>query len=300
MNFISISALAYVLNAGSILIDKILLRTSLPNPIVYTFYVSILQLLVIFLAPLGSNYTLGGPTYFALSSGIIGVFALYAFFKSLKINEASVVGPIVGALNPLLALFLGALFLNQTLTQTQYLAFFILVLGAGIITFNLWFGKIGFNRKLFWMALAGLLFGLSYVLLREAFGGLSFINGLVISRVSGGLFALFLLLPSRFRTQILMGKSGAKNLSKTTLLLLFSGQSLGALSTLLIVFAVSLAHPSLVNSLFGIQYLVILMVAVILSRKNPQLLDETLNKKVIFQKILGALILSFGLYLLGR
>ena len=74
---------------------------------------------------------------------------------------------------------------------------------------------------------------------------------------------------------------------------------MGAAQGFLLALAVSLASPALVNSLFGMQYLVILGVSLALAKKAPQLLDENLSKAVVWQKILGAGILSLGVYLLS-
>ena len=301
MNFLPVSILAYIFNGGSISIDKILLKKSLPNPIAYTFFVNALQLLALILIPFGFHWKMDSSTYLAMASGIIGIGAFYTFFMSLKINEASAVGPIVGLLNPVFALVIGGVFLNQILGQRQYLAFFVLILGAAVLTFNIWSKHVGLSRKFTWMALAGFLFGLSYVLLREAFVGSSFINGLIISRASAGIIVLSFLLFPKLRREIFAADSQHSGItSKTTLILIGTGQAMGGLSGFLTTYGISLASPALVNSLFGVQYLTILGVAVFLAKKNPHLLDEELSQKVIMQKIIGAIIISLGLYLLAK
>lgn len=301
VSFLPIAIVAYVFNAGALLVDKVLLRTTLPNPVVYTFYVNLLQLLVLFLIPFGFNPTLDTPTYFAIASGMVGILAFYTYFSSLKANEASVVGPVVGTFNPLFALLLGGFFLGQILSPDQYTAFFVLIIGTFILTWNFWKKGLQFNKKFAWMLASGFFFGLSYVLLREAFLGTSFINGFIISRLSAGGFALLFLLFPETRKQIFNIKRESQGVtSKITLLLLAGGQIMGALSVTLITFGVSLANPAIVNSLFGVQYLVILIVSLILARKNPNLLDEPLSKNIIYRKALGAVVISIGLYLLAK
>lgn len=297
INFLPISILAYALNAGSIIIDKILLKSSIPQPVTYAFYISVLGMLAVVFAPFGLILELR-PVILGVFSGIVGVLALIAFFYALKLTEASVAGPLVGALNPLFTLILGGLFLQETISQNHLTGFFVLILGALILTFNLWFDKLKSHRKILILILAGFLFAVSYVLLRNTFLQSNFVTGLVTSRMAGGLFViLFLAVPS-LRSQIF-----SKNLKhahiKQTVTLLFIGQSMGALFGLLVTFAVSLASPALVNSLFGVQYLVILVAALILSKKHPQLLAESLNKGILVQKIVGAGILSLGVYLLS-
>ncbi|KKR80206.1 MAG: hypothetical protein UU73_C0005G0038 [Candidatus Daviesbacteria bacterium GW2011_GWA1_41_61] len=300
MSFLPIAVLAYALSGGAIIIDKILLKTSLPNPLTYAFYISLLQLLVLLLIPFGFSLNLGTPAYLAIISGIFYVFALYTFFASLKKNEASVVGPLVGMLNPFFTILLGSLFLSQTLTPIQNFAVFILILGALILTLNIWRNKLQFNRRILWIITSGLLFALSYLLLREAFFTLSFLDGLIVSRTSSGLFVLTFLIFPHIKKQIFTSNKSQQTVSsKSTLILLASGQTMGALSGLLIAYGVKLANPALVNSLFGIQYLVILTTAIFLAKNRPQLLDETLSKAVITQKVVGAAVLSLGLYLLA-
>lgn len=301
MNFLPISILAYSFNAGAILVDKILIRTALPKPLAYTFYVNILQLLALLLIPFGFNLTLDRSTYLAIGAGLVGVLAFYTYFSSLKHNEASVVGPLVGMFNPLFALALGGMFLGQVLTPLQYVAFFILIIGALFLTLNHWHKKVSFGKKFLWMAAAGFFFGLSYVFLREAFLGTTFLNAFIISRAAAGIFALsFLIHPLIRREVISFEKSEHGITSHKTLALMIFGQTMGAISVTLITFGISLASPALVNSLFGVQYLIILLVSLILAKKHPHLLEEHLSKTVIGQKIIGAVVISLGLYLLAK
>lgn len=301
MSFLPISVIAYTFNALAILIDKILLKESLPNPLTYTFYICVLQFLAVLLIPFGFQLEISDATFIAISAGIIGVLALYSFFMSLKINEASVVGPVVGVINPLTAMIFGGILLHQVLAPHQYLAVLILVSGTLLVTHNLWKGQVRLNKQMFWMLMAGLLFGISYLLLRETFLRTSFINGIVVSRIAAGLTVLPLFFISSLRQEILsITKSHQSINSHTTLILVISGQSMGALSGLLLTYATSLANPALVNSLFGVQYIVILGVSILLSKRSPNLLNEKLTKTTIAQKIIGVGIMSIGLYLLTK
>lgn len=300
LSFLPISILAYALNGLSLVIDKILIRKSIPQPVVYTFYVAILQFLVIFLIPFGFSLQFNQSFYLSLVSGLTSVVALYALYTSLKLNEASVVGPVVGSLNPLFTALIGTLVLNQYLSQSQYLAVLGLVLGALILTFNQAFAKIELSQKFWWMIGSGLFFAISYIFLRQAFLQDSFINVLVNSRLAAGILGLLLLVPTSTRQAIFHPPGNFVHHSKTVAVFLALGQAMGAGQGLLLAFATSLANPALVNSLFGVQYLTILIVALVLFQKYPNLLDEKLTRGVILQKLLGVAILSWGLYLLTK
>lgn len=298
ITFLPISILAYALNGGSLIIDKILIKKAIPNPLVYTFYISVLQFLVIFLIPFGFTLAFDQSFYLAFFSGITSVIALYGLFTSLKLNEASLVGPVVGSLNPLFTALIG-IFLGQLLSQSQYLAMVILIIGTLVLTFNQSFLKIDFGPKFWWMVFSGLMFAISYLLLRETFLQTSFINGMVISRVSATFFAMLFLIPKSIRNDIFSQHKTTQVSTKKIAIMLAIGQIMGASQGFLLAYATSLANPALVNSLFGVQYLVILLIALVLYKKNPHLLDETLTKNVVLQKILGVVVLSFGLYLLS-
>lgn len=296
MNFILVAVLAYILNGGVILVDKILLKTSVPNASVYTFYINALGLISLLLLPFGVNFNLQIIIPGAVS-GVAFAFATLTFFQSLKSGEASVCAPVVGALNPFFGFILGSLFLNQVLNPQEITGFFVILAGTGILTFNLWFSKLGLNKQAFLMVLSGLLYAISFLFLKEVFSGSNFVTGLVFTRTAAAATVFCFLLSKKLRGQIF--DSQTFKFKSTSSLLLF-GQSMGAGSGLLLVYATSLASPALVNSLFGMQYIVILGAALILGKNHPNLLDEKLTKSVIFQKILGAGILSFGVYLLSK
>lgn len=299
MSFLPFALLGYALVGGSLLINKIQIQTREINPLSYTFYSSIFQGLAILLVPFGFNLNFSQEALFsAIFSGVVFVLALLTLFQSLKLMELSVVAPIVSALNPLFSLLIGVFFLNQFLTPIQFQAFFVLIFGAAVLTANLWISKLSLNRPLLMMVLAGFLFGLSYVFLRETFLQTNFINGLILSRLSAAVFALIFLLVPKLKYQIIrINPQGTISICQK-LLFLF-GQAIAGLSNLMIFFAVSLANPALVNSLFGVQYLIILAAALILHKNHSQLLDESLNLGVLIQKIIGVAILSFGVYLLS-
>ncbi|MBI4039999.1 hypothetical protein HY389_01440 [Candidatus Daviesbacteria bacterium] len=298
--FIPISILGYALNAGSIIVAKIQIREDLKNPIVYTFYANILQLLILGLVPFGFTFHPSQMAiYYGLAAGIEGVLALHVFYISLQLNEASVVGPVVGALNPLFTLPLALIFSSLALTGNQFTAALVLISGGAVLTANIWFSKSHLNPKILWMVAAGALFALNSVLTREMFLHSTFIDGLVISRATSGFIAVAFLALPELRRQLISKNQAVGLNSRSIILILVLGQILGGVAGLLLSYGVFLANPALVNSLFGVQFLVILIFALFLKAEHHQrLLGEQLNRRVIIQKTIGAIVLSYGLYLL--
>lgn len=299
MSFLPISIIAYALNAGSIIIDKILLTKSLPSPFVYAFYINIMGLLVIALIPFGVIFSFSIIIMSTLS-GVTFVIALLFLFQSLKFGEASVVAPVVGSLNPTFTLLIGWLFFGDVLNNIQLSAFLVLIIGTLILTSELWLTKLKLNTQLLTMVLSGLFFAISYIFLKDIFTTSNFVTGLVLTRLTGGFFVLLFLLIPNIRKQIFHSDLSQNNFANHTTFLLISGQSMSAVSGLMLSFAISLQKPALVNSLFGVQYIVILLVAIVMYKKHRLILGETLTKSVIIRKLIGVIIISFGLYLLAK
>jgi uncharacterized membrane protein len=299
MNFLPLALLAYILNALSTIIDKVLLKTSLPNPIAYTFYINLLGGITLLLIPFGVKIS-ESILFFSLLSGLFGILALLFYFQALKGGQASVVSPVTGGLNPLFTFILGLIFLNYSLTGTQMAGLFTTFLGTAILTFNLWAGKLKLNSELFKIFLAGLFFALGYLTLKEVFIQSNLVTGLVLSRAFGTLLALLLLTIPKWREEIFSSKLVSNNFLNKTSLIFLVGQILGASTGFLLSLATYFTNPALVNSLFGVQYIVLLIAALVLAKLHKeQLLDEVISKKILAQKIVGAVILSLGVYLLS-
>lgn len=300
MIYLPIAIFAHLLNGFSLIVDKTLMDHKLKSPFVYTFYIGLLSLLTIFLIPFGFTIPNIEAISYAISAGIVYIIALLAFFKSLQTSDLTIVSPIVGTLNPVFALILGFAFLGEELTRNQLTAFSLLISGSVFLTFNLWWRKHAFNKNLIYLTLAGLFFGLSYVLLREAFKQSSFIDGLIISRAAMVSFVLLFLAAPKIRRQIIASRLTKNHFMSKTGLLVLGSQLAGGISGFLVAFAVSLASPAVVNSLHGIQYIMLLGVAITLSKSHPDILDEKINPKTLGQKILATFLISLGLFYLFK
>ncbi len=74
---------------------------------------------------------------------------------------------------------------------------------------------------------------------------------------------------------------------------------LGGLSVILTNFAISQGSPTLVGALRGVQYAGIFIIALIMSKIYPKLLDEDLSKRAVIIKSLGIMLTISGIALLA-
>ena len=82
-------------------------------------------------------------------------------------------------------------------------------------------------------------------------------------------------------------------------LLFLSGQISGGVSELLLTFSISLADPALVNSLQGVQYILLFIFSLFWANRLPHIFKEVLSPLIIGIKITGIIVISAGLYILA-
>lgn len=297
MPYLPIALTAYVLNSISVLIDKFLISKEFKHPIVYVFFISTASLLGLLALPFTQIPSLWA---FALtsSSTVLWTCGIYALFSALKIGPASRVIPVIGVLTPLFLLAESAI--SGTIAINETWAVIILVLGLLSLTLPDWRGHFK-PSELFLEILASAFFAVNYLLLKQAYNQADFLTVLVWSRLILVPILLFFILLPRFRAIILTKDQNRTNFRffSTAGALLFAGQISGAAAQLLLNFSISLASPAVVNSIQGVQYVVLFSASVILAKRFPSIFGENLSKRSIIAKIFGVLLVFLGLFILS-
>ncbi len=104
MSWLLISIAAYFIAALNSVTDKYLLNRSIPDPIVYAFYVGLFSVFTVILTPFGFDWPGATHLLSALFAGAVFLGALIAFFTALKADEASRIVAFVGGLTPIFIL----------------------------------------------------------------------------------------------------------------------------------------------------------------------------------------------------
>lgn len=295
MLWLPITIFAYLLNAVAVTVDKFLLSKKIPNPAVYAFFISFLNLFVLILIPFGFTFGSSAQIFVALVAGAIFAFALLYMFKALAGNEASRVIPFLGGLQPIFIFVLALIFLNEILTVSALVAFFFIVLGT--ITISWQSGKANKQSYLFAL-IATFLFAISYTINKYVFIDQGFISGFIWTRIGAFLGALTLLISAVNRKDISKTFKNPKQSQGSGKLFLF-GQACGALSFILVNYAISVSESvAIVNALQGVQYVFLLILLGLLSRKFPKLLKEKFTPKILIQKIIATGLIILGLFFL--
>lgn len=284
---------AYFLNAGATLIQKWLLIKDIPNPMVFTFYIGVLNMIALVLIPFGFFVPSFSHIVTALVSGAAFALGMYYLAEALHNDEASQVAPIVGGLQPIFVLLFALWFLPERLVAIQYFGIVLLVIGSLFMAFEIGARRL-FAKSLRYILLSSVFFGLSYATLKLVYLQQGFVSGFVWTRFGTFfLVAALALLPGNWRK---IKENFQKSGEKIKGLFVFS-QVAGAVSFLLVAYAISLGPVMTINALQGIQYVFLFLFVVVLARRHPRLLDEPLTRSIVAQKTIAILLIMAGLAL---
>jgi len=330
MAWLAVIISAFFILAIVYLADKYLLSGDISNPKVFAFYVGFLWFLAFFLIPF-INFYLPNPGEIAISffTGAVSIYALFWFYKTLRLSEASRVVPAIGGLIPLFtfAIIYILSFGKKSLSFLGGISFILLVLGSILITlpvnffnfrgreikkklFSLNLRKIFYhyflekgNRELKYSVLTAFLFSLSFVSAKYVYLGQPFWNGFIWIRIGGFLTAIvFFILFPEIKKEILEEIFKEKKAFKRgTMAIFISSQSASAIAGILQNWAIALAplaYVSIINALQGSQYLFLFVFTVILSLKFPHILKEEVSQRIIIQKIIAIFIIVTGIAIL--
>lgn len=322
--WLAIAVTAYFINAGVYVADKVMLSRKVHSSIVYAFYVCIWSFgnfVIFFINPWWPN---GRELALDLSAGLLFMITLVFWYKALHQSEATRVVPIVGALVPVFSFLFSFLFLDEPLSERRLLAFLILIIGGVLISvkhtrfyeinaikerikniFGNIFGKLRaeYNpaqRLLFNSAISAIFFAAYYVLIKYIYTSQPFIGSFVWSRMGSFIGALLILTIPAWREKIIK-KSGEPKTKKTLKSIFFFlfVRLIAALAFIMLNWAISLGNVAIVNSLQGVQYVFLFMIVFFLSSKYPKVIEEEFGPSIILQKILGALLVVIGFYMLA-
>ena len=269
----------------------------------YAFWVGFLSFVVLILAPFGFFIPPSNQIILSLVAGMVWLISTVIFYNALHKGEASRVVPTVGGLTPLFVLGLSFIFLGERLSLRELLAFCFLVSGGIILsllvtkteTLSFWKRRKIRLTKVFIPALGAALTSAIYlVITKSVFSHIGFINGLIWTRLGASVGAILLLIPINFRQKIF--KKG-KAVKARVFGFFVLARGLGTASSFLIYWAIFLGSVTLVNSLQGVQYLFLLVLAFLFFRRIPQL-KEQLEKGVLAQKIIAIILIGIGLAIL--
>jgi len=291
MFWLIIVIFAYLFYAVTFIIDKYILSSDLPHPIVYAFYVGVLSVVVCLLIPFGFHFLTFSEFLLVLASGLAGLIGNILFYQALQSKEASRIVPFVGGFVAVFTIILSIIVLEERLTGHEILSFILLVSGSLILSLQ---NKKFFTRPFVWALISAFCFAAFWIITKYIFLDTNFINGVIWIRMGTALTSLLLLIPKKNRELIFQKTKRTK--PKTAGLFIVSrlASIFGAAG---VYFAVFLGSVSMTNAFQGIQYLFVFILALVLFKKFPSMKEE-LSKEVIIQKVIAIVLIGVGLFVM--
>lgn len=293
--YIILALIGHLLNSLVVISDKAFVQKLYPHPRVLTFFAASGGVVFFFLFPWflepASFWVVGA----AIISGILVIPSLLLFFHAMQREEVSRVVPVIGTLTAVFTFVLSYFILDERLSGHVLLAFVFLILGGAIIEMNSF--KHVFSKNLLLLEiLAGVLFASTYVLQKYAFEGTDDISAFLWARLGSAGTALCLLFDHEIRGRLAPKK--LKNVGSEKIELYVVSRVLAGIAPLIILVAISLGSVTIVNSLQGIQFVILFFLAIIFSRRWPSIFREEFNTAVIAQKTIATVLIAVGIGLL--
>lgn len=235
---------------------------------------------------------------FFIIPGLLNAFGFYFYLKSLRNEESSVVVALF-QLSPVFAYFLSYLFLGEILTMTQILASLIVLVGAGILSFDIE-EESKFKIKwemIFFILLSASLFALNDVLFKKftIFQG-SFVTSLFWQHI--GIFIVglsFYIFSKSHRVDFL----SLINSGKVKIIILNgANEFFYIIGNLLSNFAMLFAPVALVLVINTYQTVFTFVIGLTLTLFLPHIISEKISKRHLIQRILAIIIILLGSYFL--
>jgi drug/metabolite transporter (DMT)-like permease len=303
MSWIFVAVGGHLLNAIAFIVDKTLLTQSFKRSGTYAATIGIFSALALVLAP-WAMLPQDAEVWAAIAVfGISFVIAMWGFFEALSKAETSRVVPVVGSLIPILTLALAMPLVGERLSGTAFIGFVFLVTATLILTRG---GDRSrrLDHRTFWLcAGSSLLFAVSSIAGKYAFGRMPFVDVFFWSRLFAAATAFAIPVLSKPVREELAGlfrpsKAAKGGIPKSVFLMIF-GQACGALGFVGVQYAISLGSATVVNALQAVQYAAIVLAAWIGGAKLASLLKEERTTSALVHKGGAIVLVALGLALVS-
>ncbi len=296
MSWIIYALLAPVFWAFSNFIDKYSLEKNVANIFDFLFFSSLFGWL--FLPFMVLIFGFPEFTLFSLLPICMGILLVYSYGfygKGLEVGETSRV-VILFKLIPVLTLVFGFLFLGQTLTTTQFLAFLLVLGGALFVSFEKKISGFKLYDGTLWVLCAIGIWSIIFLVSDWTLTKISFGEFIIFDTLGTALAGPLMLLIPEVRKQVLLGWSKS---TPSKFGWFFANNVTDLLGQMAIKKSLSLAPAAgLVTVAMQIQSLYVIALGALLTIMLPQYFNEDISAKAISGKLLGAFVMFFGIYIL--
>jgi uncharacterized membrane protein len=245
------------------------------------------------LVPFGYNSPSLKLMGIAFAAGVIHLAGNFYYYAALKRGEASETLAVMGGFSPVATALIGYAVLAHQMQGEQLIGFALMTLGGFVMFFA---EKLPLKALLPPVLLAAGLLGLVNVMEKVVYDQTNFVSGYVWFTIGTFAGALALLIRPSWRRQI-FSESGQDD--PRNRFWYFVNRFLSGVGSFLIFYAISLAHPAIVDSISGVRYAVIFVGVYLLTKFRPEILKEGFSPRELATKSIATCMVVAGLVLVG-
>jgi drug/metabolite transporter (DMT)-like permease len=293
-NGIFIAIIAHGLIGISLIWDKVLLKNpGTKNLFSYVFWLGAISVFGVLLVPFGYNSPSWAVIGIGFGAGVVHLIGVFFYYAALKRGEASESLAIMGGFSPVATAGISYVMLSRVMASGELIGFALMTFGGFVMFFS---EKLPMKRLLPPVLLASGLLGLVNVLEKVVYDRTNFVSGYVWFTVGTFAAALALLIRRSWREQIFSESSQDKPKNRFWY---FVNRFLSGVGSFLIFYAISLAHPAIVDAISGVRYAVIFIGAYMLTKMRPNWLRENFRGGQMVTKLVATCLVVAGLVMVG-
>jgi len=286
--------IAHGLIGVSLIWDKVLLKNpGTKNLFSYVFWLGAMSVFGVVLVPFGYNSPSFHMICLAFTAGVIHLVGVFFYYMALKRGEASEALAVMGGFSPLATAAIAFALLSKQMSGDQLIGFALMASGGFVMFIS---EKLPLKLLLPPVLLAAGLLGLVNVLEKVVYDQTNFVSGYVWFTIGTFVGALALLVPPSWRKQIFAESGEDKPRSRFWY---FVNRFISGVGSFLIFYAISLAHPAIVDAIAGVRYAVIFVGALLLTKFRPSWLKERFGGWQLVTKVIATCLVVAGLVLVG-
>ena len=292
-NGIAVAILGHGLIGLSLVWDKVLLgRRETTNLVSYVFWLGAISIFGLALLPFGFRMPRVSVAAIAFAAGVLDLVGSYCYYAVLQAGEASEDLAIMGGFAPVATALIAAPLLRQPIGG-QSTGFVLLTLGGFIMFFA---EKSRKKKMLAGVLIAATAFGMVNVLQKIVFNNTSFVTGYVLFTLGTFAGSLAMLIPPSWRKQVFERSEKAPPKRKTWYM---ANRFMAGVGSFLVVYAISLANPAIVEAISGVRYVVVFIGALAITLIKPRWFKEDFSGRTLAAKVTATGLIVAGLAVVG-
>lgn len=232
-----------------------------------------------------------------ITTGMVTIWSAALYFEAVSLDDASKL-TLLFQMSPVFTLIMAVLFLGEHVSFAQLLGFILILVASIWVSLKKGVRELKLSRTFWLILIVDFMWAIAAILIKFAIDANSFVK--ILSFESWGLGIGGTILYLFFPTIRNAFNESVRNVRKIALVVMFANEGVFVIAKSITFFAYSIGPAALVSVVgstsvfFGILYGLLLTLFV------PKLIKENITREELSKKLVAALILFAGLWLVYK